>query len=141
MIKFHAIDKEDGFDIVGIVLDDNNLRELKLGHPIGFPCQAVGIPGKMVVVAYKNEEAKQVAANPYPTITFMFLLGDEALEKLKTGEEYIQEIPGKRLRFHISWTEDLDKVLREMQAAGCIDENTVVRRDGFSPSDEEPIWN
>ena len=134
MLKLLLQGKDGEKDTITLGLEEGNIRELKKDHPIAFPVAEVGLNDpRFILITYNGPDwqKNKESLKQNPGLGFCFVLGDETLEKLKSGQDAIVETPD--YNFVLVYGTDNEALCERFK--GGIGPKTTVVRTGFAPGD------
>jgi hypothetical protein len=132
LIKFAF--EDNGQHIVGLGLSEGNVKALKEGKPIVFPCSEVGIADtREVVIVYDDDDFRsQWEKLLSPTrIAYCLCINDETFEDLRNGVQIANSTA--QAEFVMFYGETEEKII-EMVKPGIGPATRVISK-GFNPTD------
>jgi hypothetical protein len=135
MIKAYASLK-DGGNLILMGLSEDNINLLKQDKPILFDLES-GLSGKVAIVYY-SEEFEKYADRIKSTGVLVFVLNDEVVDKLRTGEVWVTDIQHKtngKCQFVVVLCKTQEELFNKMKP--YFNEKTVLKTVGFSPTSRQ----
>ena len=126
-------------DTVILGLDEGNISELKKDHPISFQALEVGLNDpRFILITYNGPDWEEYGESlkSNPGVGFCFVLHDETIERLRSGQDVLIGTPN--YNFVLAYEKDLQALADRFK--GGIGPETTVVNEGFAPGEEPQFF-
>ncbi len=145
MIKAFAKSKDRSQpDLCIVGLESGNIEQLKLNRPIALNLKDLGGEDFVFCITYCPKDSENVAG--IKGMDSLIVFNDETFDAIVSGGTTRLKLSRKGesnvvADLVLTFVKSKADFTKDLIAAGLISPHTVVRNEGYSPSDKQQNWN
>lgn len=144
MIKAFAKSKSGQPDLCVVGLESENIERLKLNQPIALNLKDLGGEDFVFCITYCPKDSEKVAG--VKRMDSIVVFNDDTFDEIVSGGTARVKLNKKNedkvvAELVLTFVKSKADFTKDLIVAGMISPHTVVRNEGYSPSETDQNWN